>query len=328
MRLAALALLAAAAAFLELVLGPVPIGIGDAMAALFGSGDATTVTIVQSLRLPRMLLAVIVGGGLATAGAVMQGLFRNPLAEPGVIGTSAGAGLGAVFAIFVGLSGGWSVSVPLFAFIGAAICTLACVGLARRGGRMPMTSLLLAGLAVGSFAGAGISLMLMNTTQYALRDMTQWLLGGLDGRGMSHVALSAPIVILGCGATLLFTRALDALQLGEDAALTLGVRTEGTRAALLGLAALVTAAAVSVAGIIGFVGLVVPHALRRLVGPRHGALLPASFLGGALLLTVADLGARSIASGLEVRLGVVTALVGAPVFLVLLRRAVREGRAA
>jgi iron complex transport system permease protein len=327
-RLAAIGALAAVAALLELLTGPVSIGAADALRALFGAGDELTVTIVRELRLPRMLLATAVGGGLATAGAVMQGLFRNPLAEPGVIGTSAGAGVGAVFAIFVGAAGRWSLSMVLFAFVGAVGGTLACVAIARRGGRMPMTSLLLAGLAVGSFAAALLSLMLMNTSHYALRDMMHWLLGGLDGRSMTHVALALPPILLGCAAMFAFARTLDAMALGEDAASSLGVDVERARAALLALAALVTAAAVSVAGIVGFVGLVVPHLLRMVVGPRHATLLPASFLGGALLLTSADLAARSMGEWLEIRLGVVTALIGAPFFLVLLRRVVREGRAA
>lgn len=327
-RFAAIGALAAGAALLELLTGPVSLGVVEAVRALFGGGDELAVTIVRELRLPRMILAAVVGGGLATAGAVMQGLFRNPLAEPGVIGTSAGAGVGAVFAIFTGAAGPWSLSIPLFGFVGALGGTLACVAIARRGGRMPMASLLLAGLAVGSFAAALLSLMLMNTTQYGLRDMMHWLLGGLDGRSMDHVALAAPPIVLGCAAMLAFARTLDVLQLGEDAALSLGVRVERARAALLGLAALVTAAAVSVAGIVGFVGLVTPHLLRMVVGGRHAALLPASFLGGALLMTAADLVARSVGQGFEIRLGAVTALIGAPFFLALLRRAVREGRAA
>lgn len=327
-RIAAIGALAAAAALLELLTGPVSIGAFEAFRALFGAGDDLAVMIVREVRLPRILLAAGVGGGLAMAGAVMQGLFRNPLAEPGVIGTSAGAGVGAVFAIFVGAAGRWSLSLPLFGFVGALGGTLACVAIARRGGRMPMTSLLLAGLAVGSFAAALLSLMLMNTSHYALRDMMHWLLGGLDGRSLTHVALAGPPILMGCLVMFGFARTLDVMQLGEDTALTLGVRVERARAALLGLAALVTAAAVSVAGIVGFVGLVAPHLLRMVVGGRHAALLPASFLGGALLLTCADLVARSLGQWLEIRLGVVTALIGAPFFLVLLRRAVREGRAA
>jgi iron complex transport system permease protein len=315
-------------AVLELALGSVSIGPLDALGALFGGGTEFERIIVGELRLPRLLLALVVGGGLAVSGAVMQGLLRNPLAEPGIVGTSAGAGLGAVLVFWSGFAATVAVAVPLGAFIGAVICTFLAVLVAQHGGRMTTASLLLAGIAVGALALAAMSLMLMNTNVHALRDMMSWLLGGLDGRGMNDVALAVPVVLAGSIVMLPFARSLDIMQLGEDTALSLGLRTTRTRVILLTLASVVTGASVAVTGIIGFVGLMVPHLLRLIVGPKHSVLLPASFLGGAVLLTISDILARAIVPSAEIRLGVVTAFLGAPFFLFLLRRAVREGKMA
>lgn len=278
--------------------------------------------IVLHLRLPRVLLALLVGGALALAGAVLQGLFRNPMADPGIIGVSSGGALGAVAAVTAGLAPQFPWLLPLFAFLGAGGATLTIYLLSTQGGRTPLATLLLAGLAVGAFFTAMTSFLLsLAQNIFVLREMLFWLLGGLDGRGWRHVWLVSGPVFLGSFGLLLFGRDLNALALsGEDGARSLGVEMTNVKRWLLGLTALVTGAVVSVSGIIGFVGLIVPHIVRLLSGPDHRMLLPVSFLGGAIFLIWADLLTRTIFPTEELRLGVVTAAVGAPFFIFLLQR--------
>lgn len=278
--------------------------------------------IVWYLRLPRVILATLVGGALALAGAVLQGLFRNPMADPGIIGISSGGALGAVIAVMSGLAANALWSLPLLAFGGAAGATWTIYSLSTQAGRTPLATLLLAGLAVSAFATALTSLLLTLAQDiFAFREVLFWLLGGLDGRGWSHVGLASGPILVGGMFLLLFADELNIVAAtGEAGASSVGVEMQQTKRRVLMLTALITGAAVSVSGIIGFVGLIVPHIVRLIVGPDHRVLLPASFLGGACFLIWADLGARTLMPAQELRLGVVTALLGAPFFVYLLQR--------
>lgn len=275
--------------------------------------------IVIDLRLPRVLSAAVVGLGLAVAGATFQGLLRNPLADPYVLGTASGAALGAAIAVLIpvralvlefGLLHG-------LAFAGALTAVIVVYRLSRPSGPAPMTSLLLTGYAIGSLLAAGLA-MAMYLSGANLRQIFFYLLGSLDGSAWLRIAVAAPIILGASGLILLRARALNGFLLGEEAAAHLGVDVGRERAILLALASLATAAAVTIAGLIGFVGLVVPHLVRLAVGPNARVVLPLSALGGAALLTLADLGARLVG---EIPVGVVTAILGAPFFLSLLRRA-------
>lgn len=284
--------------------------------------SANETAIVVHLRLPRVLLAGVVGGSLALSGAVLQGLFRNPMADPSIIGVSSGGALGGVVAVVSGLAFVRPWTLPSLAFLGAAGATGAIYLLATRRGRTPLSALLLAGLAVSAFLTAMTSFLLsLAQNVLILRELVFWLLGGLDGRGWRHLKLVVLPVLLGSVALLLFARELNVLAAsGEEGAMSLGVPIEWLKRSLLTLTALVTGAVVSVSGTIGFVGLLVPHAVRLTVGPDHRLLLPASFLGGAIFLVWADVLARTFPAAEELRLGVVTAAVGAPFFLLLLQR--------
>lgn len=278
--------------------------------------------IVLYLRLPRVILAALVGGALALAGAVLQGLFRNPMADPGIIGVSSGGALGAVIAVMGGLAANALWSLPLLAFVGAAGATWAIYILSTQAGRTPLATLLLAGLAVSAFATAITSLLLTLAQDiFAFREVLFWLLGGLDGRGWPHVGLAAGPILVGGLFLLLFADELNIVAAtGEAGASSVGVEMQQTKRRLLMLTALITGAAVSVSGIIGFVGLIVPHIVRLIVGPDHRVLLSASFLGGACFLIWADLVTRTLVPTQDLRLGVVTALLGAPFFVYLLQR--------
>jgi iron complex transport system permease protein len=278
-----------------------------------------TEAIVMDLRLPRVLAAMAVGLALAVAGATFQGLLRNPLADPYVLGTASGAALGAAIGVLI------PVRFVLFefgllhglAFAGALISVWVVYRLSRTSGLAPMTSLLLTGYAVGSLLAAGLA-MAMYLSGANLRQIFFYLLGSLAGTSWQQLAVAAPIMLIATVAILLRARSLDGFLLGEEAAAHLGVDVRRERAILLGLASLVTAAAVAIAGLIGFVGLVVPHLVRLVVGPGARSVLPLSALFGAGLLVFADLVARLFG---EIPIGVVTALVGAPFFLFLLRSA-------
>jgi iron complex transport system permease protein len=276
-----------------------------------------TETIVWDLRLPRVLTSMVVGAGLAVAGTTFQGLLRNPLADPYVLGTASGAALGAAIAVVIPIRLaflGFSL-VHVLAFVGALGAVFTVYRLSRIGGLSPLTSLLLTGYAVGSLLAAGLA-MAMYLSGAALRQIFSYLLGGFDTSSWSQLAGAVPLVAIGSVFILFRARALNGLLLGEEAAVHLGVDVRRERAILLSLASLVTAAAVAVSGLIGFVGLVVPHVVRLIVGPNARVVLPLSALGGAGLLAFADLAARLLG---EIPVGVVTAVIGAPFFLFLLR---------
>jgi iron complex transport system permease protein len=295
---------------LSLLLGDSGFGIPDAM-------------ILAQIRLPRAALAVLVGAGLGVSGAVLQGALRNPLADPGLLGITGMAGLGAVVVFYWGLSQSFPPALPLGGLAGAG---LGCVFLLRFAGRAPSgPSLILAGIALSAIAAAMLALALtLAPNPFALAEITFWLMGGLEDRSLLHVALAAPPIVLGCAMLLRLGPALDALSLGEDAALSLGVPVHRTlRLAAAGTAFAVGAGA-AVAGGIGFVGLVVPNLLRPVLGERPARLLAASLFGGAALLVVADLLARTapliLPLAQEPRLGVLTALLGAPFLVAIARR--------
>lgn len=299
---------------------------GEVVGALLGRvGLGTTpgdlaAEVLWQVRFPRVALALIVGASLGCAGALLQGVFGNPLAEPGVIGVSAGAAVGAAFAIATGLTVVGPLSVPAAAFATGLLTTLAVYAGSRRDGRTEVVTLVLTGIAVNAIAGAALGLLLFLSDDAALRSIIAWNLGTVSTATWRAVAIVLPFTVLGLATLLRAARPLDLLTLGEGPARHLGVDVERTRMALIVVAALLTASAVSVSGIIAFVGLVVPHAVRLVAGPGHRILLPASALGGATALVGADLAARTVAAPAELPLGVLTALVGGPCFLWLLRR--------
>lgn len=328
-RLAAGLLMALVAAVVAgVAFGSVQVAPGDTVAILahrlLGLDLARTwppaaETIVIDLRLPRVLTTLVVGAGLAVAGATFQGLLRNPLADPYVIGTASGAALGAAVAVLVPVR----VLVLEFglihglAFLGALASVGLVYRLSRTGGLSPLTSLLLTGYAVGSLLAAGLA-MAMYLSGAGLRQIFAYLLGSFDASSWIRLATATPLIVGAAVAIVLRARALNGLLLGEETAANLGIEVRRERAALLGLASLATAAAVAISGLIGFVGLVVPHLVRLIVGPNARLVLPLSALGGAVLLALADLVARLLG---EIPVGVVTAVIGAPFFLYLLRRA-------
>jgi iron complex transport system permease protein len=321
--LAALAVAVAALFVASLLTGPAGLGAGDSLAALLtGRGEAVAL-VMREIRLPRALLALLIGAGLGMSGAALQGYLRNPLAEPGLLGISGAAALGAAVALYTGLAAAVPLALPLAALAGAFAATLLVQGLAGAGAGS--ISLILAGIAVSSLAGALTSLVLnLSPNPFAASEIVYWLLGSLADRAMPHVLLAGPFILAGLALLATLGRALDALTLGEDAAASMGVTVGRTRTlAVLGTA-LAVGAGVAVAGAIGFVGLVVPHLLRPLVGALPSRLLPASALGGAALLLAADLAVRLIAPERDLKLGVLTALVGAPFFLWLVWRTRRS----
>jgi iron complex transport system permease protein len=318
--LAALAAATAAAFAASLALGPVAIDLGAALGALFGAGPEMLRLILVEIRLPRGLLALLIGAGLGISGAALQGYLRNPLAEPGVIGVAAAGALGAVIVFYFGLSPLFPLALPLGGLAGAALGVWLVYALAGRGGAT--ITLILAGVAVNALAGALTALALsLAPSPFATLEIIHWLLGGLTDRSMTHVWLATPFIAAGIALLATLGRDLDALSLGEDAAASLGTNLAALRAKLMLGTALAVGAATAVAGVIGFVGLVVPHLLRGAVGHRPGALLVASALGGAALTLVADLASRLILTDREINLGVLTAILGAPFFLALVLRA-------
>lgn len=324
--LAAAALLLAVTAVLSLGIGAVDVAPARVWAVLVGGVGGPEAVIVRQLRLPRVLLAVLVGAGLAGAGTAYQALFRNPLADPYVIGASAGASLGATLAVLArgsGLGAPWLL--PAAAFAGALLAVAVVWLLGGVGERSSPVTLLLAGVAVSTVLGAAVSLLMILEDQ-ALRTIFGWLLGSLSGASWRQVAMGSGAVAAGVAWIWLLARPLDALSLGDDAARSLGLSLWRSRLALIAAASLTTAVAVSLTGVIGFVGLVAPHAARLLFGGRHGVLVPASCLLGALLLLAADGAARTLAAPQEIPVGVVTALIGGPFFLYLLRSSLRAGR--
>ena len=287
----------------------------------FGSGFSEQQSAVLfSIRLPRVLLSLGVGAALGLSGAALQGVFRNPLADPGLIGVSSGAAVGAVGSIVLGFTTFGLWSVPVAAFIGALIASAVVFRSAYKNGRVEVVTLVLCGVGVNALCGAAIGMLLSIADDDQLRNASFWQLGSVGGATWDAVKAMAPFVCLAIVALPRLAAQLDLFVLGEREARHLGVRVERTRLIVIGVSALAAGAAVAVAGILGFVGLIVPHLIRLVNGPGHRVLLPASALGGASVLTLADLAARTVVIPREVPLGVMTALIGAPLFLVLLRR--------
>lgn len=273
-----------------------------------------------TIRFPRVIMAIIVGAALAAAGVLMQGVFGNPLAEPSVVGVSSGAAAFACISIALGLSifGPWTTVIS--AFIGGLIATGLVYFTARHGGRTEVVTLVLTGVAINAIAGAVIALMTFLSDTSAREEIIFWQLGSLNGTMWNNVLSAGPITAIGVAIAFTTTRKLDLLSLGERPARHLGVNVELLRKEVIVIVAFLTSAAVAFAGIIGFVGLVVPHILRMALGPSHKLLLPASILGGALLLLIADTVARTLVPNADLPIGMLTALVGGPFFFWLIRR--------
>jgi iron complex transport system permease protein len=324
-----------------LLIGIIAIGIGtvsipplrvvglltDAFHAPWSGRDADPeLIILMAIRVPRVLVAVFVGAALAVAGAQMQGLFQNPMASPDVIGTSTGAALGAVLAFVLGLAQSHVAWVPALACVGAAVSLGAIYGLTTRRGRTPVAMLLLAGVALNALLGSltAFAISLSFVRYEVAQEVMFWLMGGLDDRSWTHVWMAAPLVVLGLGAAIALARDLDLFTTGEDAAATLGLNVERAKQRVLLVAALLAGTAVAVGGVISFVGLIVPHSVRLVVGPSHRRLIPAVAVAGAIFVVGADLLARTLLAPIEIRLGVVTGICGAPFFLWLLGRYRRE----
>jgi iron complex transport system permease protein len=310
---------------LSVTIGPAGITLSDTLRALFlGQGEAATL-VMREIRLPRAILAVMVGASLGLAGAAMQGYLRNPLAEPGLIGVSGSAALGAVIVLQTGLAAACWLALPLAALGGALASVLLILLLA--GPRGSSLTLILAGIAISALAGAMTTLVLnLSPNPFAASEVVFWMMGSLSDRSFDHVWIALPFMAAGWLMLLSLGRALDVLSLGEDAAATMGVATKSVRLVLvIGIAACV-GAATAVAGAIGFVGLVVPHILRPFVGARPSALLWASALGGAVMVLAADLAVRLILPDRDLKLGVLMAIIGAPFFLHLIYKTRGEVR--
>ena len=299
--------------------GQVPLPIADVWRALVQPDDNISKIIVLEIRLPRALLAMLVGAALGVAGAALQGLFRNPLAEPGVIGVSSCASLGAVIAIYYGFSSAFWFVLPAFAIIGAVLGVAVLFSLAGR--QHSITTLLLAGVALNALAGSCIALALnLAPNPYAMSEMVYWLLGSFANRSFTEFWLALPFVLLGLLLCWRERRFLDALSLGEDTAHSLGFVVSRHRFWLIAGIAMAVGAAVAVSGSIGFVGLLIPHLLRPIIGQQPSQLLPASALAGAVFLLLADRLVQYLTLQQELKIGVITALVGAPFFLLLVLR--------
>ncbi|MFV2052189.1 FecCD family ABC transporter permease [Aliiroseovarius sp. YM-037] len=308
---------------LSLVIGPASVGVGDSLSALFAGDGGPLTLVMREIRLPRALLAVMVGGSLGLSGAAMQGYLRNPLAEPGLIGVSSSAALGAVLALQTGLAAQFALGLPLSALAGALIAVFLILFLA--GPRGSSMTLILAGIAISALAGAFTSLVLnLSPNPFAANEIIFWMLGSLTDRSMIHVAIALPFMAVGWAMLLTLGRGLDALTLGEDAAQAAGINLSRLRLVLILGVASAVGAATAVAGTIGFVGLVAPHLLRRLVGARPSTLLWASALGGAAMVLAADIAVRLILPDRDLKLGVVMAILGAPLFLHLIYKTRRE----
>ena len=308
---------------LSLVTGPAAISFFDSLNALFTGRDGAASIVMQEIRLPRAILGFLIGASLGLSGAALQGYLRNPLAEPGLLGISASASLGAVIAIYTGLSAVFILALPLLAFAGAVIAVL-LVRLLAGSGAATIT-LILAGVAVTSFAGAMTALALnLSPNPFSALEIVFWMLGSLKDRSMTHVWLALPFILAGWVMLFQVGRALDALTLGEASAASLGYRLDRVQALVIFGTAASVGAATSVAGAIGFVGLVVPHILRPFVGAHPSRLLLASALGGAAVLLAADVAVRVVAPERDLKLGVLTALIGAPFFLWLIFKQQRE----
>ncbi|RUQ99065.1 FecCD family ABC transporter permease [Labedella endophytica] len=312
------------------ILGSVALHTNDALSTIGLGGIRLPVAAVPShpnadatlwsIRIPRITMALLVGAALAVGGALMQGVFRNPLAEPGVVGVSSGAAVAASVAIVSGATFAGPLTSPLFAFVGGLVATFLVYLAARSGGRTEVVTLVLTGIAVNAVCGAGIALATFLSSTQQREQIVFWQLGSLNGTRWQDVAIVAPVTAIGIVGALALAHRLDLLALGERQARHLGVSIERTRVIAIVLVAVLTAAAVALCGIIAFVGLVVPHLVRLVLGPAHRALLSVSALGGALLLLAADTVARTAVPYADLPIGMLTALVGGPFFFWLLRR--------
>lgn len=304
-------------------IGPANIPLSDLLARMVEGGNSPEALIAREIRLPRALLGALVGGILGLAGAALQGFLRNPLAEPGIIGVSAGAAFGAVVAIYFGFAAAFPMALPLMGMSGALIVAAIIYALAGR--NASVLTLILAGLALNSFAGSLTALALnLAPSPRAALEIAFWLMGSLSDRSLQHLYLAAPFIVAGGLLILVNGRALDALSLGERTAASMGVNMRALSFRIVVGTAVAVGAAVSVSGAIAFIGLVVPHLIRPFVGHRPSQLLIASALAGAALLLAADIGVRLIPTYQELKLGVVTGLLGAPFFLVILLRTGRS----
>jgi iron complex transport system permease protein len=317
--------LLAAAVLAGVGFGAVPVGPSEIVAALgrwiSGVPGPSSDTVITGLRLPRVLLAALVGACLAGAGVLYQALFRNPLADPYILGISSGAGLGAI-GVIVATSTATGLryfGVPVGAFVGATLTMLLVVRLASARGRLDPTSLLLAGVAV-SYTLAALTSFVMVFFKESMTSIVFWMMGGLTSASWAYVAVVAPMLAAGMVLPLLNTRALNVMLLGDERASELGVDVERFKLLILAAGSLLVAAAVSVSGLIGFVGLMTPHMVRLVLGPDHRVLVPASALAGAIVMVLADLAARTVLAPVEIPVGIVTALAGGPFFVWLLTR--------
>jgi iron complex transport system permease protein len=314
----ALLLLLGAMFLVSLLAGRVWLPAGDVWHGLWSPDENLAATIVTQLRLPRAVLALEVGAALGLAGAVLQGVTRNPLAEPGLLGVSAGAALGAVIAVYFGLATHFMTAAPLLGLIGALLASMLTFAIGRGGGTI---TLVLAGAAVSALAAAGISLALnLAPNPYAAYEIMTWLMGSLADRSWVHVLLVTPFIVLGAAMLSFTARALDALALGETQAQSLGINLQRLYVLAVFGTALAIGAATAVTGIIGFIGLVAPHVVRPLVGHQPSRVLLPAALSGALLLLLADVATRLIHAGGEMKLGVLTSLIGTPFFFWLVVR--------
>jgi len=317
--------------FLSISIGANGFTPGTAWQAITGLGQGTDAgglqrdVIVLDIRLPRTLLGLMIGATLAVSGVILQGLFRNPLADPGLVGVSSGAGLAAVLVIIgipvliPGLAGNVSpYALPFAAFLGALLTTILLYRIATRAGRTSMATMLLAGIALGALAGALTGFLTFASDDQQLRDLTFWTMGSLGGATMEKVTVAVPFIMLSLAAMPWLAHKLDALLLGEAEAGHLGVEVQRVKRTAIVAVALGVGASVAAAGPIGFIGIVVPHLLRLVIGPRHAALLVASALLGGILLVAADIASRIVVAPAELPIGIITALIGAPFFLWLL----------
>jgi len=317
----ALGVLLVASVLVATLMGAVAIAPDDVLRSLVGAGDPTTTAIIRDLRFPRVVGAALVGGALAVAGALLQGLLRNPLADPYVTGTSGGALLGAIAAIAFGATA-TPLLLPVAAAAGALGAAFVTWRLAGLGGRATVLTVLLGGVVLTSFAGALTTFMIVASDRLVprLRTVLGWLLGGVSILDPFELAFAALMIVAGLALALVLAPRIDAFALGEETAATLGLAVGRVAALTLLSAAVLTAASVALAGVIGFVGLIVPHALRPFSGARHARLLPAAFIAGAATLVLADAGARTVLAPTELPVGVITGAIGGPFFLVLLIR--------
>ena len=315
---AVLLLLLAAVFLISLLAGRVWLPVGEVWNGLWSRDANLAATIVTQLRLPRAILALEVGGALGVAGAVLQGVTRNPLAEPGLLGVSAGAALGAVIAVYFGFAMHFTAAAPLLGLGGALFASLLTFALGRGGGTI---TLVLAGAAVSALAAAGIALALnLAPNPYAAYEIMTWLMGSLADRSWSQVFLVTPFILLGCAMLLFTARGIDALTLGEAQAMSLGVNIGRLYFLAVFGTALAVGASTAVTGVVGFIGLVAPHLMRPLLGHQPSRILFPAALSGALLLLCADIATRLIHVGTELKLGVLTSLIGTPFFFWLVVR--------